>query len=66
MRRRRTAFSAKQSRKSGCLPEECLSLAEFILTDCPKLKLMGLMTIGKVDAPPEPYFTVSHQSRRND
>ena len=45
-------------RKSGCLPEEFTSLAEFILSDCPKLRLMGLMTIGKLDAPPEPYFTV--------
>lgn len=45
-------------RKSGCLPEEFASLAEFILSECPKLRLMGLMTIGKLDAPPEPYFTV--------
>ena len=46
------------SRKSGCLPEECLPLAEFILTRCPNLHLMGLMTVGKLDAPPEPYFQV--------
>ena len=42
--------------KSGCLPEECIPLAEFILSSCPKLHLMGLMTVGKLDAPPEPYF----------
>ena len=45
-------------RKSGCLPEECIPLAEFILTSCPNLHLMGLMTVGKLDAPPEPYFQV--------
>ena len=35
-----------------------MSLAEFILSNCPKLNLMGLMTVGKLDAPPEPYFQV--------
>ena len=35
-----------------------MSLAEFILSKCPKLNLMGLMTVGKLDAPPEPYFQV--------
>ncbi|KAK8807486.1 hypothetical protein WA171_000442 [Blastocystis sp. BT1] len=49
--------------KSGCLPEEFTSLAEFILSECPKLRLMGLMTIGKLDAPPEPYFTKLIQLR---
>lgn len=44
--------------KSGCLPEECIPLAEFILSSCPKLHLMGLMTVGKLNAPPEPYFQV--------
>lgn len=46
--------------KSGCLPEECIPLAEFILSSCPKLHLMGLMTVGKLNAPPEPYFQVMH------
>ena len=55
--RRRTPCSlCFTTRKSGCLPEECLPLAEFILSSCPKLHLMGLMTVGKLDAPPEPYF----------
>lgn len=49
-------FACVICRKSGCLPEECIPLAEFILSSCPKLHLMGLMTVGKLDAPPEPYF----------
>ena len=57
-RNRTNKKNALICRKSGCVPEDLFSLAEFILTSCPKLKLMGLMTIGKLGAAPEPYFTV--------
>lgn len=40
--------------KSGVTPEEALSLAKFIITDCPLLRLTGLMTIGMPDYTSKP------------
>ena len=45
-------------RKTGCLPSETLDIVKHIFTDWPKLKFVGLMTIGKLDAEPTPYFKV--------
>ncbi|ODV93996.1 hypothetical protein PACTADRAFT_51734 [Pachysolen tannophilus NRRL Y-2460] len=39
-----------EEQKSGCNPSECLELAQYILTQCPNLKLEGLMTIGSIAA----------------
>ncbi|KAI8836578.1 hypothetical protein BC829DRAFT_52443 [Chytridium lagenaria] len=35
--------------KSGLSAAECVSLVDYILSDCPNLKVMGLMTIGAAD-----------------
>ena len=35
--------------KSGFPPSECINAAKHIATSCPKLNLMGLMTIGAPD-----------------
>jgi uncharacterized pyridoxal phosphate-containing UPF0001 family protein len=36
--------------KSGCTPEECLALCVQLRDSCPRLKLVGLMCIGKYSA----------------
>ena len=36
--------------KSGCHPNECVKLAQFIIAKCPALEFRGLMTIGKMEA----------------
>jgi len=46
--------TSAEDQKSGVQPEDCLSLAQFILGECPHLQLKGLMTIGKYgDTSPE-------------
>ena len=35
--------------KSGCSPSAVSSLVSHILTDCPQLQFVGLMTIGAFD-----------------
>ncbi|CDK25839.1 unnamed protein product [Kuraishia capsulata CBS 1993] len=39
-----------EDQKSGAAPDECESLAQTILTGCPRLSLEGLMTIGSFGA----------------
>ena len=33
--------------KHGCVPEECVDLGQYVVEECPHLKLCGLMTIGR-------------------
>eukprot|EP00188_Purpureofilum_apyrenoidigerum_P001192 Plantae.Rhodophyta-Purpureofilum_apyrenoidigerum.ctg16363.p1 GENE.Plantae.Rhodophyta-Purpureofilum_apyrenoidigerum.ctg16363~~Plantae.Rhodophyta-Purpureofilum_apyrenoidigerum.ctg16363.p1 ORF type:complete len:272 (-),score=52.17 Plantae.Rhodophyta-Purpureofilum_apyrenoidigerum.ctg16363:64-879(-) len=40
--------------KSGVDEVEAPSMAKYIVQNCPKLKLIGVMTIGKLDSSPEP------------
>ncbi|XP_065919292.1 pyridoxal phosphate homeostasis protein-like [Dysidea avara] len=37
----------REEGKSGCSPEKCLEVAQFISEDCESLNLSGVMTIGK-------------------
>ncbi|KAG7830859.1 hypothetical protein KL920_001450 [Ogataea angusta] len=37
-----------EEQKSGIAPEDCLQLAKIIVSECPKLNLEGLMTIGSI------------------
>jgi uncharacterized pyridoxal phosphate-containing UPF0001 family protein len=37
--------------KSGIDPTKCIELAEYICSECPRLKLTGLMTIGEAISP---------------
>jgi len=45
--------SGEDTAKSGCEPSECVQLVDDIKKECPNLKLSGLMTIGRPDAPPD-------------
>ncbi|KAJ3219358.1 hypothetical protein HDU67_001577 [Dinochytrium kinnereticum] len=38
-----------EENKSGISPEECGKVVDHIISECPNLKLMGLMTIGAAD-----------------
>lgn len=38
--------TSREEQKSGCMPEETVSLANFIKTECEVLSLKGVMTIG--------------------
>ena len=38
--------TSKEAQKSGCMPEETVKLAEFIISECDVLTLKGVMTIG--------------------
>eukprot|EP00744_Colponema_vietnamica_P022159 GILI01031790.1.p1 GENE.GILI01031790.1~~GILI01031790.1.p1 ORF type:complete len:268 (+),score=45.49 GILI01031790.1:82-804(+) len=40
--------------KSGCEPAECVPLVRHVLNQCPRLKFMGLMTIGRLADTPQP------------
>jgi pyridoxal phosphate enzyme (YggS family) len=33
--------------KQGCVPETCADLGQYVVEDCPHLRLCGLMTIGR-------------------
>lgn len=47
--------------KSGCLPGDCVTIVDHILTQCKKLNFVGLMTIGQLgrsDADSNPDFKV--------
>ncbi|XP_065919642.1 pyridoxal phosphate homeostasis protein-like [Dysidea avara] len=39
--------TSREEGKSGCSPEKCLEVAQFISEDCESLNLSGVMTIGK-------------------
>ena len=49
--------------KHGCKPEEASDLVNYVLHECPHLKMLGLMTIGAFDhdlsSGPNPDFQVS-------
>mmetsp|Transcript_24750 Transcript_24750/g.32322 ORF Transcript_24750/g.32322 Transcript_24750/m.32322 type:complete len:254 (-) Transcript_24750:105-866(-) len=48
--------TSQEAQKSGIPPEECIELAQYVVSECPHLSLKGLMTIGKFgDVSPE-YF----------
>lgn len=50
--------------KSGCEPDQCLSLFESILAECPNLKICGLMTIGQYEVQPTSvYFNTLNNCR---
>uniref|UniRef100_H2YH21 Alanine racemase N-terminal domain-containing protein n=1 Tax=Ciona savignyi TaxID=51511 RepID=H2YH21_CIOSA len=55
--------------KSGIKPEECSALVKHINTNCPKLKLAGLMTIGApghdYTSGPNPDFQLLFNCRKN-
>lgn len=38
--------------KSGCSPEEVIQLVKYINEECPRISLVGLMTIGSFDHNP--------------
>ena len=38
--------TSREPQKSGCLPENIVSLADFIMSECDGLSLKGVMTIG--------------------
>lgn len=40
--------------KAGCAPGETIALARFVEEECPRLQLVGLMTIGAPDDAEEP------------
>lgn len=58
--------AASAADKHGCQPEECVTLARFIVTECPHLTFQGLMTVGRQGHPleegPNPDFQVSPPS----
>lgn len=41
-----------EASKSGCEPAECVELARHVAERCPRLRLVGLMTIGRFDEDP--------------
>ena len=45
-----------EQQKSGVSPDGLLDVIEFIVSECPKLKIEGLMTIGKFGDPSPKYF----------
>lgn len=47
-----------EASKSGVEPDECESLVRHVLSECPKLRLHGLMTIGKTGDTTAKYFAV--------
>eukprot|EP00026_Physarum_polycephalum_P015448 Phypoly_transcript_16132.p1 GENE.Phypoly_transcript_16132~~Phypoly_transcript_16132.p1 ORF type:complete len:288 (+),score=26.06 Phypoly_transcript_16132:51-866(+) len=52
--------------KSGVEPQDTLGLVEHILKECPHLKFVGLMTIGRPDPPPDqPDFALMVKLRKD-
>ncbi|BFY98498.1 hypothetical protein BsWGS_01537 [Bradybaena similaris] len=55
--------------KSGCSPEEVLQLVKYINEECPRISLVGLMTIGSFDhnpsTGPNPDFEALFKVREN-
>lgn len=45
--------TSEEDNKHGCQPEECVTLARFIVTECPHLTFQGLMTVGRQGHPLE-------------
>ena len=43
--------TSSEDSKAGVAPSETVSLAEFIASSCPSLRLTGLMTIGRGERP---------------
>lgn len=48
--------TTNEQQKSGVSPDELSDIIEFIVSECPKLKIVGLMTIGKFGDPSPDYF----------
>lgn len=48
--------TSDEEQKGGCAPSEAVGLATHIVTACPRLSLLGLMTLGKLDEPARVYF----------
>lgn len=48
--------TTNEQQKSGISPDGLLDIIEFVLSECPKLKIVGLMTIGKFGDPSPEYF----------
>ncbi|KAK8795531.1 hypothetical protein WA158_000188 [Blastocystis sp. Blastoise] len=48
--------TSDEETKTGCLPSETIDIVRHICVSCPHLHFMGLMTIGKLEAEPTPYF----------
>eukprot|EP01084_Bolivina_argentea_P296195 510083_1 len=48
--------TTQEAQKSGISPKDLLPLIEFVITSCPKLHIVGLMTIGKFGDPDPKYF----------
>ncbi|CAG5118012.1 unnamed protein product [Candidula unifasciata] len=55
--------------KSGCAPEEVVQLVKYIKEECPRISLVGLMTIGSFDhdpsTGPNPDFQALFKAREN-
>jgi uncharacterized pyridoxal phosphate-containing UPF0001 family protein len=47
-----------EEQKSGVAPAACLDLSRYIINECPRLTLTGLMTIGKYDESAAIFFEV--------
>ena len=48
--------TTQEAQKSGISPDALLALVQFIILNCPKIKIVGLMTIGKFGDPSPKYF----------
>jgi uncharacterized pyridoxal phosphate-containing UPF0001 family protein len=48
-----------EPQKSGTAPEGAVDLSRFVMTECPALRLRGLMTIGKYDETAAVFFEAS-------
>lgn len=51
-----------EASKSGVEPDACEGLVRHVLDECPRLRLRGLMTIGKTGDTTTRYFKVSDAS----
>jgi len=54
----------KNQKKSGVEPSQCTQLVKDILSETKNLQFCGLMTIGKIDAPPENDFQILLNCRK--
>ena len=55
-----TVFLSLSTGKHGCVAEACADLGQYVIEECPHLKLTGLMTIGRQyqSISPNPDFMV--------
>eukprot|EP01084_Bolivina_argentea_P126195 223479_1 len=56
--------TSEEIQKSGISPDKLLSLIEFVITNCPKLKIIGLMTIGKFGDTSPKYFKILAECKK--